>query len=181
VKVEFSPQSFEKYSNIKVRYNSSSGIRVVPCGQIDWHEKAIIVSLNFSNAPQNFVHFVFFFPESSLRSFVETCRRLCARLSDLAEHSGAFHNFDSLISLFLQRIIRGAGNIVAFCNSTDIPRIQVRVLVLTVPVAVLNLNTWLHSFSSPRLPHISCLLILLDTAYKICVEYNIVKWPTVAA
>jgi hypothetical protein len=147
VEVEFSPQSFEKYTDIKVRYNSSSGIRVVPCGQTDRHEEAVIVSLNFSNAPKNFVHFVFFFffAKSSLRSFVETCRRLCVRLSDLAEHSGAFHNFDSLISLCLQRSIRGAGNIVAVCNSTDIPR----VLVLTVPVAVLNLNTWLHSFSSP--------------------------------
>jgi hypothetical protein len=59
---------------------------------------------------------------------------------------GAFHNFDSLISLFLQRIIRGAGNIVAVRNSTDIPRIPVRVLVLTVPIAVLNLNIGCNRF-----------------------------------
>jgi hypothetical protein len=87
-----------------------------------------------------------FFAKSSLRSCVETCRRLCVRLSDLFEHSSAFHNFDSLISLSLQRIVRGAGNIVAVRNSTDIPRIHVRVLVLTVPIAVLNLNTGCNRF-----------------------------------
>jgi hypothetical protein len=39
-KLEFSQQISEKYSNTKFNENPSSGIRVVPCGQTDRHEKA---------------------------------------------------------------------------------------------------------------------------------------------
>ena len=81
-------------------------------------------------------------------------------MSDLAEHSGAFHNFDSFITLFLQRIIRDAGNIVAVRNSTDIPRIHVTVFVLTVPIAVLNLNTGCNRF----LP-LDCLTFRVPSSY----------------
>jgi len=35
IKLEFSQQIFEKYSNIKSHQNRSSGSRVVPCGQTD--------------------------------------------------------------------------------------------------------------------------------------------------
>ena len=35
MKLEFSLQSFEKYSYTKFNENSSSGSRVVPCGQIE--------------------------------------------------------------------------------------------------------------------------------------------------
>jgi len=38
VKVEYSWQIFEKYSNIKFHENPSSGSRVVPCGRTDRHE-----------------------------------------------------------------------------------------------------------------------------------------------
>jgi hypothetical protein len=37
VKLEFSRQSFEKYSDIKFHENPSKGSRVVPCGQTDRH------------------------------------------------------------------------------------------------------------------------------------------------
>jgi hypothetical protein len=33
--LEFSPQSFEKYSNIKLNENPSGGSRNVPCGEKD--------------------------------------------------------------------------------------------------------------------------------------------------
>ena len=39
MKIEFSPQIFEKYSNIKFHENPSSGSRVVPCGRADGHEE----------------------------------------------------------------------------------------------------------------------------------------------
>jgi len=35
MKLEFSQQTFEKYSNIKFHENPSSGSRVVTCGQAD--------------------------------------------------------------------------------------------------------------------------------------------------
>jgi len=38
MKLEFSRQFFEKYSNIKFHENPSSGSRVVPCGRTDGHE-----------------------------------------------------------------------------------------------------------------------------------------------
>jgi len=40
VKLEFSPQIFEKSLHIKFHENLSSGSRVVPCGQTDRHDKA---------------------------------------------------------------------------------------------------------------------------------------------
>jgi len=38
MKLEFSPQIFEKYSDISLQKNPSTGSRVVPCGQTDRHE-----------------------------------------------------------------------------------------------------------------------------------------------
>jgi hypothetical protein len=35
MKLEYSPQIFEKYSNIKFNENPSSGSRVVPCERMD--------------------------------------------------------------------------------------------------------------------------------------------------
>jgi hypothetical protein len=35
MKLEFSQQIFEKYSNTKFNENPSSGIRVIPCGRTD--------------------------------------------------------------------------------------------------------------------------------------------------
>jgi hypothetical protein len=35
IKLAFSPQIFEKFSNIKVKENASSGSQVVPCGPIN--------------------------------------------------------------------------------------------------------------------------------------------------
>jgi len=40
IKLEFFTQIFEKYSNIKLHENSSSGSRVGPCGQADRHNEA---------------------------------------------------------------------------------------------------------------------------------------------
>jgi hypothetical protein len=39
MKLEFSSQICEKYSNIKFQENPSSGSRVVSCGQMDRHDK----------------------------------------------------------------------------------------------------------------------------------------------
>ena len=53
-KLEFSPQSFEKYSNIKLYENPSGGSRVVPCGQTDRRTdmtKLAVAFRNFTNAP----------------------------------------------------------------------------------------------------------------------------------
>jgi hypothetical protein len=135
MKVEFSAHIFEIYSNIQFHENSStSGSGVVQCEQANRHDEAITASLNFSNAPKNDPP-----PPSPLSEVVsKACRRLCVRLSDFAEHSGALHYFDSLIPVLLQRVIRGAGNIVAVRNSSDIPTMHVRVLLLTVPIYVLN-------------------------------------------
>ena len=52
VKLEFCRQIFEKFSNIKLRKNPSSGSRDVPCGQ----EDTVIAKLtaafrDFANAP----------------------------------------------------------------------------------------------------------------------------------
>jgi len=52
MKLQFSRQIFEKYSNIKFHDNPSSGSRV-PCGQTDGHEKKLIVICrNFAKAPK---------------------------------------------------------------------------------------------------------------------------------
>jgi hypothetical protein len=61
MKLEFSRQIFEKVSNIKFHQNSSSGSRVVPCGQTDTDRqtdrqtnitKLIVAFRNFTNAPK---------------------------------------------------------------------------------------------------------------------------------
>ena len=55
MKVEFSQQSFEKYSNIKFLENVSSGSRVVAYGQTDGRTdmtKLIVALRNFANAPK---------------------------------------------------------------------------------------------------------------------------------
>ena len=49
MKVKFSWQIFEKYSNIKFHDNSSSESRDFPCGQTDGHEGDF---RNFAKAPK---------------------------------------------------------------------------------------------------------------------------------
>jgi len=62
MKLEFSQQSFEKYSNIKFHENSSSGSRVVLCrwteGQADM-TKITVTFCNIANAPENLTSFSF--------------------------------------------------------------------------------------------------------------------------
>ena len=57
IKLKFSLQFSEKYSNIKFSENPSSGCRVVPCGQTDT-TKLTVALRKFANAPKNgsFVH-----------------------------------------------------------------------------------------------------------------------------
>ena len=40
--MNFSPQIFEKSSNIKFNLNPSIGSRVVPCGRTDRHDEAVV-------------------------------------------------------------------------------------------------------------------------------------------
>jgi hypothetical protein len=51
MKVEFYGQILEKKSNIGFYQNSSSGSRVVPCGQTDM-TKLIVAFRNLANAPK---------------------------------------------------------------------------------------------------------------------------------
>jgi len=51
VKLEFSRQNFEKYSNIKFHENLFSGSRVFPCARTDSHDEAN--SPFFVNAPKH--------------------------------------------------------------------------------------------------------------------------------
>ena len=58
MKLEFSRQIFEKYSNIKFHENPSGGIRAVPCGRTDGQKdrrtdmtKLIVAFRNFAKAP----------------------------------------------------------------------------------------------------------------------------------
>ena len=56
MKLEFSRQFFEKHTNIKFHENTSTGSRVVPCGETDRRRgltKLIVAFRNFSNAPKN--------------------------------------------------------------------------------------------------------------------------------
>jgi hypothetical protein len=56
MKIEFSWQIFEKYSNFKFNENPSDGSLVVPCGQTDTDTTKLIVAFrNFANAPKNIV------------------------------------------------------------------------------------------------------------------------------
>jgi hypothetical protein len=51
MKIEFSRQIFEKYSNTKFHENLSSGSRVVSCGRTDM-TKLIVAFVNFANWPK---------------------------------------------------------------------------------------------------------------------------------
>jgi hypothetical protein len=51
IKLEFSRQIFEKYSNIKFHENPSSGSRVVACGRADM-TKLIVAFRNYVNVPK---------------------------------------------------------------------------------------------------------------------------------
>ena len=51
MKLQFSRQVFEKYSNTKLHQNPSSGSRVLPCGQTGL-KKLIVAFRNFANAPK---------------------------------------------------------------------------------------------------------------------------------
>jgi hypothetical protein len=51
MKINFSGQVFEKYSNIKFDERPSRGSRIVPCGQTEGQTKKIAVAfLNFAKA-----------------------------------------------------------------------------------------------------------------------------------
>jgi hypothetical protein len=54
MKLEFSGQIFEKYSNLEFNENPPSGSRVVPYGQTDM-TKRIVAFRNFANVPNNAV------------------------------------------------------------------------------------------------------------------------------
>ena len=60
MKLEFSRQSFEKYTNIKFHEYPSNGSRVAPCGQTDRQAdrrtdmtKLIVAFRNFAKSPKN--------------------------------------------------------------------------------------------------------------------------------
>ena len=63
MKLEFSRQILEKYPNAKSIKKLSSGIRVVPYGQIDT-TKQMVAFHNFAKAPENSPHFME--PEGSI-------------------------------------------------------------------------------------------------------------------
>jgi len=56
MKLEFSLQIFEEFSNIKFHEIPSSGSRVVACGRAggrtDGHDEIIVAFRNFANAPK---------------------------------------------------------------------------------------------------------------------------------
>jgi len=52
MKLEFSRQILDKFSNIKFYENPSSGSRVVPCGRTDM-SKLTVAFRNFVRAPKN--------------------------------------------------------------------------------------------------------------------------------
>jgi hypothetical protein len=52
VKVDFSRQSFKKYSNVNLYDYLTGGIRVVPCGRTDVM-KLMVAFWDFANAPKN--------------------------------------------------------------------------------------------------------------------------------
>jgi len=54
MKLEFSQQFFEKYSNIKFHENLSSGSRVVPCRRMEM-TKLIATFSNFANVPKKLI------------------------------------------------------------------------------------------------------------------------------
>ena len=53
IKLEFSRQSFVKYSNIEFHENPSSGSRVIPCGHMNAHKEANRHICNLVIAPKN--------------------------------------------------------------------------------------------------------------------------------
>jgi hypothetical protein len=60
MKIEFSRQTLEKYSNIKFHEKPSTGSRVYPCGQTDRHDEAnSFFSFNFAKAPRKHKQFHF--------------------------------------------------------------------------------------------------------------------------
>jgi len=54
MKFAFSQQVFEKYWNIKLHENSSSGSRVFPCGQTDM-TRLTVAFRNFPNMPKKWI------------------------------------------------------------------------------------------------------------------------------
>jgi len=76
MKLYFSGQIFEKYSNIKFHENPSSGSRVFPCGKTGGRTetdmtKQIVVFRNFAITPKNFsndTHYKTIFYKNFLKS-----------------------------------------------------------------------------------------------------------------
>jgi hypothetical protein len=55
MELDFSRQLFEKYPNVKFHGSPSIGSQVVPCGQTDRHDEAIVAFRNFANEPKNLI------------------------------------------------------------------------------------------------------------------------------
>jgi len=55
MRLEFSRQSFEKYSNIEFQENPSSESRVVPHKITDRQTDEAVAFLNFANAPKSVI------------------------------------------------------------------------------------------------------------------------------
>jgi hypothetical protein len=54
MKLEFFDWFWKKRLNIKFHQNPFSGSRVVPCGQIDRQDEAVVAFRSFAKAPKNF-------------------------------------------------------------------------------------------------------------------------------
>jgi len=64
MELEFSQQSFGKFSDIKFDENPSNGSRVVPCGPTDGRTditKLIVAFRNFAKGPKNTIIYGVFF------------------------------------------------------------------------------------------------------------------------
>jgi hypothetical protein len=92
MKLEFSGQFFEKYSNIKFHENPSSGSRVVPCGRTDrrrYITKLIVASFcNFDNAPKKEDSELKFCYEQTAVQVYNNWTHLAVRMSDVASGLG---------------------------------------------------------------------------------------------
>ena len=97
MKLEFSRQIFEKYSNKKCHENTSSGSRTVPRGGTDRRTdmtKLILALRNFANAPKMASLFsTGFIPGSQGRSHMQSNRKLCKTFLRLQVEMSIFRQF----------------------------------------------------------------------------------------
>ena len=78
MKVGFSRQIFQKYSNIKFHYHPSSGSRDFPCGQTDGHEDSF---RNFAKTPKKLKATYTRLPKKAIKDLIHVTGR--AGSSDL--------------------------------------------------------------------------------------------------